>query len=290
MNAALEEVLDRVLAAARPPEPPASTVGFHYRNEHMSARMQRRPSDAAWRAKIGPDGIAWTDDGIPFRSAKTGHNIGVVTRAGGFPDRLGCAGGRGREEFVPHAERDHVPVPEPRRQPADLARLGGRRRRVGRPREPIGNRRLLGHVARTFPRHARERVRKPRRAVRAGGSRAAGDLSRPVAVDTEAHLVRVPLRHGVRLERLAIEAVANDAVFGIMGASILRQEADHAVVSAADADRGAPVQLRGREEPRGGGEMEITRVQRRAALPPHGGQLLRPVRPAAPRRDPRPLP
>jgi hypothetical protein len=44
-----------------------------------------------------------------------------------------------------------------------------------------------------------------------------------VAVDTEAHLVRLPLRPGVPLEGLWFETVANDAVYGLMGASVLRE-------------------------------------------------------------------
>jgi hypothetical protein len=54
------------------------------------------------------------------------------------------------------------------------------------------------------------------------GSSAAGDLTRPIAVDTEAHLLKLPLRPGRNLKRFAVEAVANDVIFGLMGASILK--------------------------------------------------------------------
>ena len=88
-NARLTEVLPRVLEGTKPPEPPASQVGFGYWKDHIRQGPGSRNqdiSDAAWRAKVGADGIAWTADGIPFRTAKEGPNIGVVTRSGVFPE------------------------------------------------------------------------------------------------------------------------------------------------------------------------------------------------------------
>jgi len=41
-------------------------------------------------------------------------------------------------------------------------------------------------------------------------------------VDTEAHLVALPLRVGIELRRLELEAIANDCIFGLMGATILK--------------------------------------------------------------------
>ena len=54
------------------------------------------------------------------------------------------------------------------------------------------------------------------------GSSAAGDLTRPISVDTEAHLVKIPLRQGCEIRTFTVEAVANDVIFGLMGASILK--------------------------------------------------------------------
>ena len=48
------------------------------------------------------------------------------------------------------------------------------------------------------------------------------DLTQPVAVDTEAHLVAIPTREGQTLESAHIQAVANDVLFGVMGASVLK--------------------------------------------------------------------
>jgi len=61
------------------------------------------------------------------------------------------------------------------------------------------------------------------------GSSLVWDRSRPIAVDTIAHLVAFELRPGVQLDQVEMEAIANDVVFGIMGAAILK-----------DSDRRAP--------------------------------------------------
>ena len=48
------------------------------------------------------------------------------------------------------------------------------------------------------------------------------DLTQPVEVDTEAHLVPFALRPGAELASVMFEAVANDVIFGIMGATVLK--------------------------------------------------------------------
>jgi hypothetical protein len=54
------------------------------------------------------------------------------------------------------------------------------------------------------------------------GSAQVADMTKPVAVDTEAHLIALELKKGVLLREVQMEAVANDAIFGLMGATILR--------------------------------------------------------------------
>ena len=54
------------------------------------------------------------------------------------------------------------------------------------------------------------------------GSAQVADLTRPVAVDTEAHLLALELKPGAVLRELRMEAVANDIIFGLMGATILK--------------------------------------------------------------------
>ena len=45
-----------------------------------------------------------------------------------------------------------------------------------------------------------------------------------VEVDAEAHLLAIPMRHGQKLKFITLEAVANDIVFGLMGATILADD------------------------------------------------------------------
>ena len=75
-NASVSEVLGRVAAAARPLRRPAFAATFGYWQHYLTRRYHSgigadRVCDAAWRRKVGPDGIAWTTDGIPFRTARS---------------------------------------------------------------------------------------------------------------------------------------------------------------------------------------------------------------------------
>jgi len=54
------------------------------------------------------------------------------------------------------------------------------------------------------------------------GSSAAGDLTKPIALDTEAHLIELNLHPEVELHRVTLEAIANDCIFGVMGATVLK--------------------------------------------------------------------
>ena len=54
------------------------------------------------------------------------------------------------------------------------------------------------------------------------GSAGIADLSRPIAVDTEAHLVAFDLRRDAALRSVRLEAVANDVIFGVMGATVCK--------------------------------------------------------------------
>ena len=45
-------------------------------------------------------------------------------------------------------------------------------------------------------------------------------MTQPIALDTEAHLVRFPLRQGSRTAKIVLEAVANEVIFGVMGVTL----------------------------------------------------------------------
>jgi len=54
------------------------------------------------------------------------------------------------------------------------------------------------------------------------GSAEVGDLTKPISLDTEAHLIAFDLNPEVELHHVSLEAIANDCIFGIMGASVLK--------------------------------------------------------------------
>jgi hypothetical protein len=223
-NATIVDALAKVEKEATPPTPPASRVGFDYWRSHLGDRHHgdpvQMPSDAAWRAKVGADGVAWTADGIPFKTVREGNNIGIVTLAGGYPERLEFAvNAAGKalylmlsgESFPVQSHMPHLRVTlhyadgtQQQRELVSPMNIGdcwstwcGRWHDTAvNGFENLGGR--LGPA----------------------GSIEVKDMTQPVNVDTEAHLVRFPLAEGGTLNTVQIEAIANDIIFGVMGASV----------------------------------------------------------------------
>lgn len=220
-TASVTEVLGRVAKASQPPPPPALRVNHEYWKNHIVDRVApNNPSDAAWRRKIGPDQVGWTHDGIPFRSPKQGKNIAVVTLAGGFPSKVKVPVGAGGKELylmlsgMTFPAQSHVvnlrvtlDYSDGTRQKVDLVNPSD----IG---DCWGTQWRFHDTAANGFENLGGRFGPP-------GS-AAGDLTRPIAVDTEAHLVKIPLRQGIDLRAFTFEAVANDVIFGLMGASVLK--------------------------------------------------------------------
>ena len=224
-NSTLVDALEKVYKEATPPPEGASRVGFDYWRSHLSplhhGERVQMPSDAAWRAKVDAAGIAWTRDGIPFKTAKEGPNIGIVTQTGGFPMELSFpvnAAGKtlylmlSGMSFPVQSHTVHLRVTLHYRDSEDLTEL--------RSPESIGDcwstwcNRWHDTAANGF-----ENI-----GGRSGpaGSADVPDLTQPITVDTEAHLVAIPMRAGMPLENVRIQAAANDIVFGVMGASVLK--------------------------------------------------------------------
>jgi hypothetical protein len=220
-NASVTEVMERVHAAVKPPAAPASSVNTAYYKDHLVAPfVSPKPTDEAWRKKIGADGIAWTTDGIPFRSSKEGPNIAVVTRAAVFPQTLTVPVGQsGRTLYLmisgtTFAMQSHV------------ANLRVRLHYANGTDETIDlvNPHTIGDCWNQYRFHDTAANGFENLGGRSGpaGSSQVKDLTVPVAVDTEAHLVAFDLKQGTALETVRLEAVANDIVFGVMGATILK--------------------------------------------------------------------
>ncbi len=220
-NASVTEVMERVHAAVKPPAAPASSVNTAYYKDHLVAPfVSPKPTDEAWRKKIGADGIAWTTDGIPFRSSKEGPNIAVVTRAAVFPQTLTVPVGQsGRRLYLmisgtTFAMQSHVPNLR-----VTLRYEAGQSESLEFV-NPTG----IGDCWNQYRYHDTAANGFENLGGRSGpaGSAAVADLTQPVAVDTEAHLVALDLQPGTALRELVLEAVANDVIFGLMGATILK--------------------------------------------------------------------
>ena len=220
-NSTVEETLSRVHAAVKPPALPASSVNTSYYKDHLVPPFTQKPSDAAWRKKVGADGLAWTTEGIPFKTAETGQNIGVVTRAADvFPQQLEFpinAAGRTLYLMISgttFAMQSHVVNLR-----VTLAYADGTRET-----HDLVNPFTIGDCWNQYRYHDTAANGFENLGGRSGPPGSAGikDLDRPIAVDTEAHLVAFDLKPGVELRSVRLEAVANDVIFGVMGATVLK--------------------------------------------------------------------
>ncbi|MBI4557555.1 MAG: DUF4450 domain-containing protein [Candidatus Hydrogenedentes bacterium] len=224
-NDSVTQVLQHVTERAVPPAMPASQVGFGYWKDHLLQYHGSRNqpiSDAAWRTKVGSDGVAWTTDGIPFKTAKEGSNIGVVTLAGGFPTKL---------EFPVNASGTSLylmlsGMTFPAQSHVVNLRVMLRYEDGQEETNDLVNPFTIGDCWSTWCGRFHDTAANGFENIggRSGpaGSNEVADLTQPVELDTEAHLVAFDLRPGAQLQSVQIEAIANDVVFGMMGASVLR--------------------------------------------------------------------
>jgi hypothetical protein len=221
-NASVPEVPKRLCDGAIPPEMPADQVGFGYWKDHVVGRSST-PSDAAWRAKVGPDGVAWTTDGIPFKTTREGPDIGAVCLFNkAFPAKLSFpVKSQGKTLYLMISGMTHPCQSDVVNLRVVLHYADGTEEA-----HDLVSPFDIGDCWSTWcglhfdtPANGFENI-----GGRSGppGSSKMQDHDRPVAVDTIAHLIAVPLRKGAQLDSVAMEAIANDVVFGIMGASVLK--------------------------------------------------------------------
>lgn len=224
-NDSVTNVLRRVSEAAQPPPLPASQVGFGYWRDHLLQRPGSRNQeigDAAWRNKVGPDGTAWTTDGIPFHTRKVGANIGVVTLAGGYPARLEVpVKAAGQTLYLMISGMTFPAQSHVVNLRVTLRYADGQTQRAD-----LVNPFDIGDCWSTWCGRFHDTAANGFENIggRSGpaGSSQVADLTQPIALDTEAHLVALPLRAGIELARVEWEAIANDCIFGLMGATILK--------------------------------------------------------------------
>lgn len=220
-NASLTEAMRRVWEATTPPPPPSTEISTAYYKDHLvEPFVTPPPSDEAWRSKIGDDGIGWTRDGIPFHAAKSGPNIAVVTRAAAFPSDLAFpVGAQGKTLYLmlsgtTFAMQSHVPNLRVTLHYAD-----GESKTFD-----MVNPFDIGDCWNQYRYHDTAANGFENLGGRSGpaGSRDVLDMTQPVAVDTEAHLVAFDLKADMTLDSVRLEAIANDVIFGVMGATILK--------------------------------------------------------------------
>jgi hypothetical protein len=222
-NDSVTNVLHRVGQKALPPPLPASQVGFTYWKDHLlqyHGSRNQEISDAAWRNKVGPNGVAWTTDGIPFKTAKEGANIGVVTLAGGFPSRLEFpVEARGKKLCLMISGMTFPAQSHVVNLRVTLHYANGKTEQID-----LANPADIGDCWSTWCGRFHDTAANGFENIggRSGpaGSAEAGDLTKPIAVDTEAHLISLDLNADVELRRVSLEAIANDCIFGIMGATL----------------------------------------------------------------------
>ena len=220
-NASLSEVMGQVVKAVKPPALPASAVNTGYYCSHLVAPfVTPPPSDEAWRRRIGEDGIGWTTEGIPFKSPKQGDNIAVVTRAAVFPSSI---------EFPVQATGGKLYLMLSGTTFAVQSHVVNLRMGLEYTDGSVQTRDLvnpfdIGDCWNQYRFHDTAANGFENLGGRTGpaGSAQVADLTRPVAVDTQAHLVAFDLKPGATLAKVRLEAVAEDIIFGVMGATVLR--------------------------------------------------------------------
>jgi hypothetical protein len=221
-NSGVAEAPQRMVDNAIPPAAPASRIGFDYWKEHVVNRC-KPPCDTAWRAKVGADGVAWTTDGIPFRTRKEGNNIAVAalhTKA--FPSTISFPVRASGEALCLMISGETWPAQSHVVNLRITLRYADGKTETHDLTQPfdIGN--CWGEWSGLYydtPANGFENIGG--RSGPAGTSKLA-DPTKPVAVDTIAHLVRFDLAPGKTLDQVDMEVIANDVIFGVMGASLLK--------------------------------------------------------------------
>ncbi|MEO6848542.1 MAG: DUF4450 domain-containing protein [Chthoniobacterales bacterium] len=226
-NAPVVDVVTRVMAVTKPPAEPSSLLNFGYRNEHFQESLMSRGkpgvnlpiSDAAWRAKVEADGIGWTAEGIPFKSSKEGDNIATVTLMGEFPEKIEIpVNAKGQTLYLMISG-----LTWPAQSHVVNLRLTLHYENGEKETRDFVNPFDIGDCWDTWLGYHHDTAANGFENIggRFGpsGSNEVKDMTQPIEVDTEAHLLAIPLKND-QLSSLTFEAIANDVIFGLMGATI----------------------------------------------------------------------
>lgn len=165
--------------------------------------------------------LAWTRDGIPFKTVKEGPNIGVVTQAGGLSKGLSFpVNAPGKTLYL---MLSGMSFPVQSHMPHLCITLHYANSEEG---VDLASPETIGDCWSTWCNRWHDTAANGFENIggRTGpaGSADVADLAQPVAVDTEAQIIAIPMRGNEVLESVNIKAIANDILFGIMGASVLK--------------------------------------------------------------------
>jgi len=200
-------------------------VGFKYYKVHLKEFNEENVthplSDARWRSMVDEQGMVMTGEGIPFRSCKEGDYMAVATLAStAYADRITApvnAAGRAAYLLI-------TGITYPMQSHVENLRITFIYEDGVKEEYPLVNPFDIGDMWYTLynrfhdtPANGFENL-----SGRWGALSSAGlDLNQVIETDTEAHILRFKLRPGVKVKSLEMRTIANDAIFALMGISIL---------------------------------------------------------------------
>lgn len=221
-----EEVLHSVRDHVSLPSSQYNQVNTNYYREHLieynHTMKSRETTCERWRSMVDDDEIAITGEGIPFRSKSNGKFLAAaVVENTAYPDRfVKAVHAKGRALYMmvtgitypmqSHVENvrvtlrysDGTEISKPLVNPFDIC--DGWFTCWGRFHDSPG----CGF----------ENLRGKEGALSSAGL----DLNQPIATDTEAEILCFPLEHDKELASVEFRIIALDAVFCLMGLTVLK--------------------------------------------------------------------
>lgn len=203
-----------------------NTVNLNYLRMHLTSMNRAIPrytcTDVRWRSKVNSEGIALTDEGIPFRSKHEGNYIAMTTLMSRiYPDFLDIdVDEAGRALYlmvtgVTYPMQSHV---ENLRITLEYEDGTTEEHRLVNPFH-IGDMWYTncGRYHDT-PLNGFENLSGNNGCMSSIGQ----DLTKPIETDTEAHIIMYPMKPRLRLHKIRFQTIACDTAFGLIGITVLK--------------------------------------------------------------------
>jgi len=220
------EIAKAVLDTAESPAPEYNQTNIWYYKDHLKNRIksdtQHPISDKRWRSMVDENGIVMTGEGIPFRSHKEGCCMAATTMAAPiYPESVTAqvdTSGRAAYLLV-------TGVTFPMQSHVENLRVTIVYEDGIREEYPLINPYDIGDMWDTefgryhdTPGAGFENISGNRGALSSTGL----DLTSVIPTDTEAHILRFLLRQDVKVKEIEMRTIANDAIYALMGITILK--------------------------------------------------------------------